>query len=133
MDIFLIPQSKQRFTTVGYWAGDSIDEVRFWISIMSDWRFMIAVLFHETIEWSWCRTHWITTAQCDAFDQLFEEEYKAGRSEEDEAGYDKRCPYRKGHVWGGRFERVVIWILGARWKDYVAECNKLMGIGGEDG
>ena len=133
MKIFITPQKKQRFTTVGHWEGDTIDKVTFWASDMSDWRFMVAVLFHELIEWSWCVSHGITTDHCDAFDELFEEEYKAGRSKEDEAGYDKRCPYRKGHVWGGRFERVVIWILGARWKDYVNECNNLMIIGGGDG
>jgi len=91
------------------------------------WQNKIAVIFHELIEATWCMSKGITTAECDGFDDLFEREYEAGIWPKSvEAGFDKRCPYRKGHIWGSRFEWLVLWILGADKKALDAECDKLM-------
>ena len=122
-----IPQAEHRFTTIGDWweEGDSL-QVR--ITEM-DWRYQFAVLFHELIEFSMCKARGITTAECDSFDALFETEYESGKWPKSvEAGFDSRCPYRKGHIWGSRLERIVIFLLGASWNDYLKTCDNLMGI-----
>lgn len=130
MNIYVrcIPQDQHRFTTIGdWWEDGDVLEVR--ISAELDWRYQFAVLFHELIEFGICKVAGITTVECDAFDALFEREYEFGKWPRSvEAGFDKRCPYRRGHVWGSRFERLVIFLLGASWSGYIDACDKLMGV-----
>ncbi len=127
IDIQFIPHSQHKFTTIGHWFVDN-DTLTIQISEEICWPNKIAVLFHELIESCMCISKGITTEECDAFDEIFEREYELGIWPKSvEAGYDPRCPYRRGHIWGSRFERVVIFLLGASWKDCNAECDKLMG------
>ena len=126
IDVRFIPHSSHRHTTIGYWRvmGDTLV-----IEISEEicWENRLAVLFHELIEAAWCIAHGITTAHCDEFDDLFELEYAAGRwAKSVEAGFDRRCPYRRGHIWGSRFERLVLWIIGADKAACDAECDRLM-------
>jgi len=123
-----IPHSQHKYTTIGYWEVKG-DYLIIQISEEICWENRIAVLFHELIEVVICISKGITTEECDAFDKLFEEEYTRGIWPKSvEAGFDKRCPYRKGHIWGTRFERLVLFLIGADKKRCDAECNKLMGI-----
>lgn len=106
-----IPHEEHKFTTIGYWSATD-DEVVFTISELPNWRWMVSVLIHELIEWMWCEAHGVTTEECDAFDAMYEEGYRNGTiSIDKEAGYDKKCPYYKGHVWGDRiswiFEKIM--------------------------
>ena len=128
IEIRFIPHDQHRFTTIGYWYV--LHETLF-IEISKEicWENRIAVLFHELIEAAICISRDITTAECDAFDELFEQEYADGKWPLSvEAGHDPRCPYRSGHSWGCRFERLVIFLLGADKKKLDAECDRLMGI-----
>ena len=126
IDIQFIPHEEQRFTTIGHWYVID-DTVHIEISREIEWKYKFAVLFHELIEVGMCLAAGITTEECDKFDALFEFEYSMGLWPKSvEAGFDKRCPYRKGHIWGSRFERVVIFLLGASWRDYNAACLELM-------
>lgn len=111
-------------TTVGYWNEDE-QGVTIWIHTMSDWRFMVAVLFHELIEWALTKHRGVTTAQCDAFDDDYEEQYRNGRNKAEEPGDDPDCPYFEGHQFGNHLEWTVIFILGASWKDYLKECGEI--------
>jgi len=131
INIKFIDQKDHKFTTIGHWFetyehGDVILNIQ--ISKMF-WKYQMAVLFHELIEVAICQSKNIHTVECDIFDAMFETEYEAGVWPKSvEAGFDKRCPYRVGHIWGSRFERVVIWLLGAKWRDYTDATNKLMGV-----
>lgn len=126
--IQFIPHKKHIHTTIGYWSVRN-DVLTIQISQELCWENKIVVLFHELIEAAMCINKGITTEECDAFDDLFEQEYTEGKWPKSvEAGFDPRCPYRKGHIWGTRFERLVIFLLGANRKELDAECNKLMGI-----
>lgn len=119
-----------QFTTIGHWYFTHSDNtLHVQIATMSDDRYWWAVLFHELIEFAWCRKNGVTTAVADRFDEWFEEQYRLGViPKSEEAGFHRACPYRGGHVWGARFERAVIFILGANWKPYLRECDSLMGV-----
>ena len=128
ISVQFIPHTQHRFTTIGHWFVVD-DTLHIQISREICWENKVAVLFHELIEAAWCINHAITTEQCDAFDDLFEREYEEGKWPKSvEAGMDKRCPYRKGHIWGRRFEWLVLFALGANKKKCDAECDALMGI-----
>ena len=93
---------------------------------MKDCRYFWPILFHEEIEIAWCIKNGVTSAECQKFDTMWEREIKTGlHKPEEEAGFDKRCPYRGGHVWGSRFERLVCWILGINWKKYCQDCEEI--------
>ena len=129
IDIKFIPHKDHQFTTIGHWAVYD-GHLRIYISEEICWQNKFAVLFHELIEVGMCLAKGITTEECDVFDALFEAEYDAGKWPRSvEAGFDPRCPYRAGHKWGSRFERVVIWLLGANWKKCNEECERLMENG----
>src|SRR5258708_33385114 len=118
-----IPQDKQRFTTLGDWWEDELGlQIR--ITNMH-WKYQVAILMHELIEFSICKSEGITTEECDAFDTLFEQEYESGKWPKSvEAGFDRRCPYRRGHWWGDKFERLTIFLLGGTWKSYLKACDE---------
>lgn len=112
LNIRTVPQCEHRFTTIGdWWERDGTLEVR--ISYLPDWRWQIGVLVHELVEWIYCKRRGITSDECDRFDRFYEEQYRSKVIPvEKEAGYDKRCPYHRGHVWGDRIAWLVEWLLG---------------------
>jgi hypothetical protein len=94
---------------------------------MKDFRHTLMVFLHEIVEVFLCIKDGITTEECDAFDEIYEQGYKDGTIPvEKEAGYDKKCPYRKGHVWGDRVSWFVGVLLGVNWKEYSRECDELI-------
>jgi hypothetical protein len=112
-------------TTVGYWAEGS-EGLAVYLFALSDWRFTLAVLFHEIIEWAITKAAGITTVECDIFDEAWEDDCDSGvRSLADEPGDDPACPYHRGHMWGSQFERLVIFLSGASWSEYLDECGRI--------
>jgi hypothetical protein len=90
-----------------------------WLCYTSDWRYQFIVLAHELTEWAWCIKHNVTAESADGFDAIWEAEIHMGlHGPEQEAGFDRRCPYRGGHVWGARIERIMCFILGVSWSRY---------------
>lgn len=120
------------FTTLGYWfwtAPHNTGQLVIQVMQMSDWRFMFAVWGHEIIEALWCWLFIITTEECDAFDQMYEDGYKTGKYQlSQEPGHDPKCPYHTGHMMGVAWEHICIRLLFASWSAYLAECDRLMGI-----
>lgn len=115
----------QRFTTLGDWWENADGSFEIRVTDMPDFRHTVAILMHELIEWAVCQWWNVKTIDCDDFDRLWEEELSAGLHKvEEEAGFDRRCPYRAGHVWGCRLERLVIFILRGRWKEYLTSCDE---------
>lgn len=126
IEIEFIPHKQHRFTTIGYWF---VQDGTLYIQVSNEisWQNKIATVFHELIEAGICISKGITTEECDAFDAQFEEEYKRKKWDiNTEAGLDKRCPYRKGHIWGNRLEWLVMFLLGADKKIHDKECLMLM-------
>ena len=127
-NILLVPIAEQRFTTLGDWYQNEDGSFTIAISKMLDWRHEFLVLIHELTEWSICRATGVSSQEADVFDRYWESDIKFGLvSIETEAGFSKDCPYRRGHIWGARMERLFCWLLGASWKDYERACNKLLG------
>lgn len=125
--IIRMPISEQRFTTLGDWWESDAGNFAIAISEMPDWRHEFLVLIHELTEWAICQAKGVPTADCDAFDAMWEKELGQGlHGLEEEAGFDRRCPYRKGHVWGYRMERFFCFLLGASWKEYGLACDALV-------
>jgi hypothetical protein len=123
----VIPISEQRFTTLGDWLENPDGSFVITLPEMNDWRVTFLVLMHELVEWGITQSEGTTTSACDDFDAMWEQEIKDGKQLiETEAGFDPRCPYRRGHVWGYRAERVLCWILGLSWKSYGAECDRYL-------
>lgn len=113
------------FTTAGHWRETDAGNFEVLVVALKDWRYSFIVLMHELTEWAICRWFGVSTATCDAFDDLWEQELVRGEHKpEEEAGFDRRCPYRKGHVWGARMERLFCFLLGLRWKTYCADWDE---------
>src|SRR5712692_5900044 len=113
--IEFIPHKTHKFSTVGYWFIEG-DLLTIQISNEICWQYKAAVLAHELIEVLLCILNGITTVECDNFDALFEKKYELGLVPKSvEPGFDRHCPYRKGHIWGCRLERFVIFLLKESW------------------
>lgn len=126
ISIEIIPITEQRFTTIGDWTQLSDGSFKVWLSEMNDWRHVALVFLHEFTELFICWKNNVSATEADAFDKIWEDELKRGlHKSEQEAGFDRRCPYRKGHVWGTRMERLFSFLLGVKWSKYVDECNLL--------
>jgi hypothetical protein len=129
INIRLIPQEQHKFTTIGYWEEDTEGNVTFYITKLSDWRYIVCTLLHELIEWAWCKANGVTTEMADRFDETFEEQYRAGTTDRSVApGSDSNCPYYWGHFCGNIFDSVAARILKVDEEKMDAECGRLMGI-----
>jgi hypothetical protein len=123
--IIIVPIEYQRFTTIGDWYEDKYGNFTISISYLYDWKYEFLVLIHELTEWAICQSMGVKTQACDDFDGLWESEIKKGIQDiNTEAGFDRRCPYRRGHVWGARMERLFCFLLRASWKDYCESCER---------
>ena len=126
-NIRAIPIEDNRFTTLGDWYENPNGSFEITVTIMDDWRHMFCVLIHEMIEWAVCQRDQVRTADCDAFDAEWERGIEAGiHPIEVEAGFDRACPYRRGHVWGCRMEHLFCFILGCNWKSYCTACDRMI-------
>jgi hypothetical protein len=125
--ISTIQLQANRFTTLGDWWEEPEGVFHITITEESDWRYMVCCLIHELTEWAICQAKGIKTSDCDKFDGWWEGEIKRGLiPAEREAGFDRRCPYRHGHIWGCRMERLFCWLLGVSWKEYGDAADALM-------
>lgn len=124
--VMRVSLQENRFTTLGDWKETPQGFIITYTG-MADWKYEFLVLIHEFTEWAICQRYRVPTYKCDAFDALWEAELKQGLHKlGDEAGFDRRCPYREGHVWGARMERLFAFLLGVRWKKYCEACDALM-------
>jgi hypothetical protein len=124
LSIRFVRFTDQRFTTLGDWL-ERDDQFEINVTIMPRWQHTFLILMHELIEWAVCQRDGVKTAVCDGFDTDWERELADGKHRiEEEAGFDRRCPYREGHVWGARAERFLCWLLGCSWKEYLIACDE---------
>lgn len=123
----VVKSSEQPFCTIGHWMYDKEGNLLILITKMKDWRYEFGVFIHEIVEWALCEYKGITVEECDKFDELYEEGYRTGKIPvKKEAGYDKHCPYHRGHVWGDRISWVIMVLLGVNWKDYNLDADRII-------
>lgn len=111
--IRFIPQSEQRYDTVGDYFWDEEGVVHFAISEMDNPVHEQAVLMHEMAEFFRCEMDGVTVEQVDAWDM--------GEGKDlDEPGNSPRCPYHAQHMFATAMERVFISGMGGNWEEYDA-------------
>ncbi len=123
--IEIIPNSQQRYPTLGdYWIDENGDwQIR--VSEMSDMRSVVAVALHELFEMGGVVHKGIPIESIDAFDIMFEKEREEGKhSQESEPGYDRRSPYWSDHFNAEMIERHFLSHTGLIWNLHSLNCEK---------
>ena len=112
LSVNVIPQSKQRYPTVGDWMFDGLGDLNMKISDMGnpDYEFMVAI--HEACEAWLCRKRGISEESVTAFDTS---EY--GLTLED-PGSDPKAPYYKEHMMALEIEKILCKEMGLNWDEY---------------
>lgn len=114
-----IPQSKQRYPTVGDYWRDPDGTLQIRVSEMGNTDYEALVALHELIEIILTEKKGIKEPDIMAFDVQFEKEREEGlHAEDDEPGEAPNSPYRKEHVLAECLERVVANELGVIWDEY---------------
>jgi hypothetical protein len=140
INVKTIPHREHRFTTCGDWYEDEngVLQIRITdyklafpeLSNKEAWMYEAGVFIHEIVEWLICEWMGVKTPECDDFDRKYEEMYTLKQiPKSQEAGYDKNCPYHRGHVAGDiaswLFCKVFFGFLSFSWKKYDYYCDKL--------
>lgn len=111
--IKFIPQSEQRYDTVGDYFRDEDGVVHFRISEMDNPAHEQAVLIHEMTEFFRCELDGVTVEQIDAWDMGEGKDLL-------EPGSDQRAPYHVQHTFATAIERQFIEGMGIDWDEYDA-------------
>jgi len=112
-----VPDTSQRYDTVGDYYVDENGKRVFSISSMEDWRYEFLILIHELVESTLCKDRGVSGEEIDAFDFAFEK----NRNPEDktsEPGDDPAAPYFREHQFASKIERMVADELGVDWDEY---------------
>lgn len=119
MDIVIkvIPESEQRKEVNGAdWFWDAEGNLQVRISPMTDWRYEVALAFHEAFEACLCKNNGVSQKSVDEFDMDFD---NAHPDEPDlNAGDEQAAPYHKEHNYATIVDRLFIGACGLKWKDY---------------
>ena len=107
-----IPQSKQRYPTVGDWIFNGLGDLNMKISDMGNPKYELMVAIHEMIEAYLCRERGISEESVTAFDTS---EY--GLKLED-PGSDPKAPYHKEHMFALEIEKMLCKEFGLDWDKY---------------
>ena len=113
-----IPHSEQRYDTIGdwWWEGDTL-HIR--VTDMANWKYEMAVAYHEMREALYCKHFGISQESVDTFDINFDAEQKRGLHAPDaEPGNDPTAPYFLAHQYATRDERLFIADIGESWEEY---------------
>lgn len=122
-----IPHNTQRYPTIGDWIIADNGDVTIKISEMGDWRYEMAVAYHELREILVCKWQGITQKEVDEFDISFEKirELYPDIIGDQEPGDMISAPYNTAHVRATRDERGLIEDLGVNWTEYEDAINKM--------
>lgn len=122
--ISTIPDTEQRYDTVGDYQSKKDGSQLVTVSDMSDPRYEFLIALHEIVESYLCKQRGITDEAIDAFDMEFE----AKRADDDltsEPGNQEDAPYHKEHVFATKIERLMADELGVSWEEYAKACAAL--------
>jgi len=112
LSVVVVPQSDQRYPTVGDWIFAKDRSIKMKISDMGneDFEFMVAI--HEAVEAWLCRKRGISEESVTAFDTS---EY--GLKLED-PGSDPKAPYHTEHMLALKIEKMLCDEMGLDWVEY---------------
>ena len=110
--VVIVPQSKQRYPTVGDWIFNKDRSLSIRVSDMKNKNYEFMVAIHEAVEAWLCHRRGISEESVTAFDKS---EY--GLSLED-PGADPKAPYHKEHMLALKIERMICDELGHDWEKY---------------
>ena len=116
-----IPNSQQRYPTVGDWQVDKAGNLHIAVSRMSrrDYEFLVAA--HEMVEAYLALHAGVTQQAVDRFDKAYEANRKSG--DDSEPGDDPRAPYHHQHVVASNIEHMLANELGVDWTAYDREVS----------
>lgn len=120
INIETVPQSQQRYATLGdYWLDDSgMHQIR--ISEMADERYEFLVMMHELAEYFLCQHRGILEPDIMAFDIAFE---AMNADPMAEPGNHPQAPYHVEHRFAeDMIERPLAEALGVDWSEYETYC-----------
>lgn len=126
MDIIIkvIPESEQRAEVNGAdWFWDEKGDLQVRVSPMSDWRYEVALAFHEAFEACLCKDAGVTQKSVDDFDMAYD---LAHPDQPDlNAGDELDAPYKHQHNYATIVDRLFIGACGLSWKAYDDELAKV--------
>jgi hypothetical protein len=123
VNIQVIPRQQMRPEVDGAdWWFDEHGDLQVRVCPMSDWRYEIALAFHEAFEGALCKNNGVTVAEVDRFDQEFDLTHP---NEPDlNAGDDPKAPYRKEHNYSTIVDRLFIGACGLDFGEYDKELGE---------
>ncbi len=114
-----IPHIEQRYDTAGdYWWNGDILEVR--VSDLGDWRANMCVAVHEIVEALLTHHEGISEESISGFD--------IENTEDNDPGDHPKAPYHREHCLATAVERMLVALLGLKWREYDALFENLPGI-----
>lgn len=122
--ILVIPESEQRKEVNGAdWFFDEKGDLQVRVSPMSDWRYEIALAFHEAFEAVLCKQNGVTQKQVDDFDMAYD---LAHPNDPDlNAGDEADAPYSSEHNYSEIVDRLFIGACGLKWGPYMKELGEV--------
>lgn len=123
INIKVIPNSSQRYPTVGDWWFTEKGELEIRVSDLGNWKMAALVTVHELIEVVLCQARGISQEEVDKFDKVFEQQRKL--NDFSEPGDSSAAPYRREHFFATTIERLLCAELGLDWKEYEERINNL--------
>jgi hypothetical protein len=119
-----IPDSHQRYNTVGDYYKDEEGNRIFAVSDMNNWKYEMLVIVHEMIESALCQNRGVSDEAIDAFDRQFEEKRFADPNI-GEPGDVLEAPYFKEHQFATKVEKMLAAELNVEWDKYAEVCAVL--------
>ena len=113
-----ISHKEQRYETCGDWVFEENGDIIIYVSELGNWKYEMAVAYHELREVLLCKALGISQESVDAFDIQFEKERLEGQHGVDEPGDDKTNPAWYAHQLATHDERNLIADLGEKWEEY---------------
>jgi hypothetical protein len=113
--IEVIPNDKQRYSTVGDWVWTG-DDLTIYVSDMGNWHYEMLVAVHELVECLICKERGVLQEDVDEFDRHYEDNRIPG--DLSEPGGKPYAPYYKEHQFATCLERFLAVELGIDWNTY---------------
>src|SRR5579862_3622522 len=99
-----IPQSAQRYETIGDYWFDEAGNIELRVSDTGNWKYEALVALNELVEVLLCKERGISEPDIKAFDEAYEANRPAG-DYDSEPGDDPLAPYGKEHRFAENLER----------------------------
>ena len=116
-----IPDTHQRYNTVGDYFKDEAGNRVFTVSDMNNWKYEFLIALHELIESALCEARNINDEAIDAFDIAFETK-RLSNPAIGMPGDDQNAPYYKEHQFATKIEKMMAVELGVDWETYDGTC-----------